>query len=111
MPTAKMMVEKVLLDFLESESAKARLLNEWAASHKQEALESESAKARLLNAHSHNQVATKKRKPSDNLTIDANENGTSQRPSKSPKVNDKGGRRRRRRGRRRSAKGLQNERD
>ena len=91
MPTAKMMVEKVLLDYLESESAKARLLDEWAASHKQVALESASAKARLLNewAASHKQVATKKRKPSDNLTIDANDNETSQRPSKSPKVSDK----------------------
>lgn len=70
MPIAKTMVEKSLLDFLESESAKARLINEWTASHKQ--------------------VTTlKKRKPSDNLTIEANDYGTSQRPTKSPKVSDK----------------------
>lgn len=35
MPTAKSMVEKSLLDYLEAESAKSRLLSEWAVPHKQ----------------------------------------------------------------------------
>jgi len=64
---AKVMIENSLLEFLESESARTRLLSEWKASSTQG-------------------ETSRKRKPEDTLAIQANGDGSYQRPTKSPKV-------------------------
>ena len=67
MAKAKIMIEKSLLEFLD-ESARTRLLSEWGDPSQGE--------------------ISRKRKPEDSLTIQTNENGSYQRPTKSPKVDE-----------------------
>lgn len=65
MAKAKIMIEKSLLEFLD-ESARTSLLSEWEAPSQGE--------------------ISRKRKPEDTLAIQANGDGSYQRPTKSPKV-------------------------